>query len=861
MALQAPSRIVRLGFALAMLSLSPVLASAAGGEPSEVRDTRIVLVPNSTVKLALWNTRAQDGLTTPHYAISLDGRTYAVSTATDYTIQLRRASFDPLVGAPSFEKSLFPSTENIYIVQFVTQPLEEFRAAITALGGTLYDYVGAHSYLVKLPGMARAEAAELPFVRWIGGFHGECRVDGLILDGINQGSIPSSARYNVVVFERGQAQKDLVAARIVAMGGSIDWMIPEGFRFEVTLSPEMVKVLAGMDEVAFIDPWGAPENDMDIARQISGATYIEPLGSPVPFDGTGVRGEVMDGGVQFAHPEFSATPIIPHGVVSNDSHGTSTCGQIFANGNNAQAKGLLHNGQPIMSDYGDTSLTRYQLTADLVNPSLNFQAVFQSNSWGDPQTTQYTSKSQELDDIIFINDIVILQSMSNLNSQSCRPQAWAKNMVSVGGVDHVDTLSKADDNVSGASFGPAADGRIKPELSHFYDNIFTTTTTSTYTSGFGGTSGATPITAGYFGLFFQMWSQGIFGNTLPVPGGTVFQNRPHAMTAKAMMVNQASPYDWTAGGSAAGLTRVKQGWGLADVKNVYDNRQKMFIVNETDPLTNLQTLTYPLNVSGGTTALRATLCYREPGKVPPVTLTRFNDITLKVTSPGGAIYFGNNGLSAGLWSTPGGVSNSVDTVENVFVQNPAAGTWQVQVIGSDINTDTVSATPGTQAHFALVVSGVDVGPTCTPPVTYCTAKLNSLFCLPAISFTGTPSAAATSGFTLTASNVINNKPGLLLYGTTGRAASPFGGGTLCVAATVRRTPGLSSGGNPPPNDCSGAYSIDMNAFASGNLGGNPFAALTVPGTVVDCQFWGRDSGFAAPNNVTLSNGLEYTVCP
>ncbi len=333
------------------------------------------------------------------------------------------------------------------------------------------------------------------------------------------------------------------------------------------------------------------------------------------------------------------------------------------------------------------------------------------------------------------------------------------------------------------------------------------------------------------------------------------------MTAKAMMVNQASPYNWTAGGSGAGLTRVKQGWGLADVKNVYDNRQKMFIVDESDLLTNLQTSTHLLNVLAATPELRATLCYRDPAASPGANPTRKNDLTLKVTSPGGTVYFGNNGLTAGLWSTSGGTGNTVDTVENVFVQNPAAGTWTVQVIASDINTDAAVGDPGVNARYSLVVTGVDAGPTCTPPVTYCTAKLNSLFCLPAISFTGTPSAAATSGFTLTASNVINNKPGLLLYGTTGRAASPFGGGTLCVAATVRRTPGLSSGGNPPPNDCSGAYSIDMNAFASGNLGGNPFAALIVPGTVVDCQFWGRDSGFAAPNNVTLSNGLEYTVCP
>jgi uncharacterized membrane protein len=149
---------------------------------------------------------------------------------------------------------------------------------------------------------------------------------------------------------------------------------------------------------------------------------------------------------------------------------------------------------------------------------------------------------------------------------------------------------------------------------------------------------------------------------------------------------------------------------------------------------------------------------------------------------------------------------------------------------------------------------------CATLATHCVAKVNALGCTPSISGAGTPSATAASGFVVQSVNARNNKAGLLLYSTTGAASVPFQGGTLCVAAPVRRSTGLGSGGSPTGSDCSGVYSIDFNAFARGLLGGTPQAALSVPGTSVDSQFWGRDPGFPAPNNTQLSNALRFMIC-
>lgn len=151
---------------------------------------------------------------------------------------------------------------------------------------------------------------------------------------------------------------------------------------------------------------------------------------------------------------------------------------------------------------------------------------------------------------------------------------------------------------------------------------------------------------------------------------------------------------------------------------------------------------------------------------------------------------------------------------------------------------------------------------CAAPVTYCTSKVNSLGCTPTISAIGDPSASAAHGYVVSSVNLRNRKSGLLLYGDGGRASVPLGGGVLCIAGVVRRSVGLTSGGSPAPaNDCSGVLALDMNAFRAGLMGGVPASFLSTPGTVIDAQFWARDPGFSAPNNVQLSNGLEFVVGP
>jgi Tol biopolymer transport system component len=141
------------------------------------------------------------------------------------------------------------------------------------------------------------------------------------------------------------------------------------------------------------------------------------------------------------------------------------------------------------------------------------------------------------------------------------------------------------------------------------------------------------------------------------------------------------------------------------------------------------------------------------------------------------------------------------------------------------------------------------------PEVYCTAKPNSQGCTPLISFTGTPSASAAAPFRIQAAGVINHKPGLLFYGL-GFQALPFQGAFLCVATPLTRTIVQLSGGNPPPDDCSGFYSFDFNAHIQSGI--DP---RLVAGTIADAQYWTRDPADPTGFTTGLTDALHFLIAP
>jgi hypothetical protein len=161
-----------------------------------------------------------------------------------------------------------------------------------------------------------------------------------------------------------------------------------------------------------------------------------------------------------------------------------------------------------------------------------------------------------------------------------------------------------------------------------------------------------------------------------------------------------------------------------------------------------------------------------------------------------------------------------------------------------------------QAIYYQRLTTTPPGPVVTP---YCTSGTTTHLCVPSIAGTGTPSASAGSGFTISVSDVEGQKAGVLFYGIDNSGFTPVAWGPstsyLCIKSPTQRSLPQFSGGTL--NQCDGTLSLDWNAFIAANPTalGNPFPS----GQSVYAQGWFRDP--PNPKHTMLSNGLFFTVGP
>ncbi|ALG14181.1 S8 family serine peptidase [Kibdelosporangium phytohabitans] len=267
-----------------------------------------------------------------------------------------------------------------------------------------------------------------------------------------------------------------------------------------------------------------------------------------------------------------------------------------------------------------------------------------------------------------------------------------------------------------SSRGPTDDGRIKPDVvapGSWIVSGYSDMYQQQYDSSANPQNGAYqhdgygyPVNSKY-----KYFSGTSMSNPLAAGGAAVirdFYKKKHDLDAssalvKATLINSADDLlDENNDGADDNdfpIPNAHEGWGRVNLDRATDAAAKHV---EGAGLATNGTKEYSYTVTAGQ-PLKVSLAYTDKEAATTASVSLVNDLDLELMAPNGTVYRGN--VFAGGWSQTGGSADRRNNVENVYVQNPAAGTWKVRVQGYNVPQG-----PQTYALVTRAAFGTDPGP-------------------------------------------------------------------------------------------------------------------------------------------------------
>jgi len=663
------------------------------------------------------------------------------------TIQVMGYRFDPLAeGEPDLPAELRadPTRRGLRFLQTVAPITDEWIAELTRAGITLLQYYPHNTYLVWSGPEVIASVSALPFIRWTGVFHPAYKINSDLdgLDGIIQ-------NVDVMFYNDGNVERTLES--LEKLGAVVLRHHPSqpDRRFYdaiVELDADAVAGISGISTVlwaGYASPVPILEDEMSdqiLADNHPGgvpalgySTYLAGLG----YDGTGVIWAPVDTGVDYDHPDLFPSIIggysFPNACVgyppgsdcAGGGHGTHVAGIIGgtgvgdAGGPYTDPAGFLY-GLGVAPGYSIFAMN--SLSGPAWPPAGGWQehskqavlgnAIGGNNSWTTGEGTQHGYQASERTHDLMVRDgnfdtasvaepFIEVFSAGNSGSSGLTAPKEGKNLiVTAASLNY--RAGNIDSIASFSSRGPAVDGRWVPTITTPGDTIASTRndeggscgTAISGTNGLyslcSGTSMAAPHTSGSIVLATEWWRTFNAGAD------------PSPAMAKALLVNSADDM------GTPDIPNINEGWGRVNVNTLIDPpvirlyRDQDHVFGATG-----EQLVIAFGVPDPTKPLKVSLAWSDAPGAVGANPALVNNLDLTVDTDG-STYYGN--VFSGGWSTTGGSADTINNLENVFVQNPG-GSAVITIDATAIVGDGVPYNPDTtDQDFALVCSNCALDP-------------------------------------------------------------------------------------------------------------------------------------------------------